>query len=186
MTGGRVAVRRGPWLYGLLFVAWLTGSALAASSGDPQASLNGPDPFPLLKEDRLGELRLGLTEKEVKARIPGKLKKGKEEYWAATGDFVQKWKYSDCGVTLDMSSEAKGGQKTVSAILVRRPSLLKTKRGIGIGSLEQEVVAAYGECQDKEMSESGRSFVAGSIYGGLIFFFENGRVTRIFLGAGAE
>jgi hypothetical protein len=177
---------RGSWLYGVLCVAWLTGSALAASSGDLQASLNGPDPFPLLKEERLGELRLGLTEKEVKARIPGKPKKGKEEYWAATGDFVQEWNYPDCGVTLDMGSERQGDAKTVSSITMQSPSLLKTKRGIGIGSLEQEVVAAYGECQDKEMSERGRSFVAGSIYGGLIFSFENGRVTRIFLGAGAE
>jgi hypothetical protein len=173
-------------LYVLLGVAWLISFASSASPGDPKAPLNGPDPFPLLKEERLGELRLGLTEKEVKAKIPCKLKKGQEEYWAATGDFVQKWEYPDCGITLDLSSEGKGGQKTVSAILVKSPSLLQTKRGIGIGSTEQEVAAAYGDCQDKEMSESGRSFVAGSVYGGLIFSFEHGRVSSIFLGAGAE
>jgi hypothetical protein len=170
----------------LLGVAWLIGFASLASPGDPKAPLNAPEPFPLLKEERLGELRLGLTEKEVKAKISGKLQKGQEEYWAATGDFVQEWDYPDCGLTLNMSSAGKGGKKTVSTILVKSPSLLRTKRGIGIGSTEQEVAAAYGDCQDKEMSETGRSFVAGSVYGGVIFSFENGRVTSIFLGAGAE
>jgi hypothetical protein len=173
-------------LYVLLGVVWLMSFAGSASSGDPKAPLKGPEPFPLLKEEQLGELRLGLTEKEVKAIIPCKLTKGQEEYWAAIGDFVQKWDYPDCGITLEMSSEGKGGKKTVFTIQVQSPSLLKTKRGIGIGSTEQEVAAAYGDCQDKEMSETGRTFVAGSVYGGLIFSFENGRVTIIFLGAGAE
>jgi hypothetical protein len=172
--------------YVFLGLACLISFASPASSGDPKAPLNGPEPFPLLKEERLGELRLGLTKKEVKAKIPCKLKKGQEEYWAATGDFVQKWDYPDCGITLYMSSEGKGGKKTVSAIQVTSPSHLQTKRGIGIGSPEQQVAAVYGDCQDKEMSEAGRTFVAGSVYGGLIFSFENGRVTSIFLGAGAE
>ena len=173
-------------LFLLLGCAWVIAFAGLASSGDPKAPLHKPDPFPLLKEERLGDLRLDMTEQEVRAKIPGKPKKGREEYDAAIADFVQKWDYPAGGVSLDMSSAAKGGKKTILAILIKSPSLLKTKRGIGIGSTEQEVAAAYGDCQDKEMSETGRSFVAGSIYGGLIFSFEKGRVTSIFLGAGAE
>ncbi len=42
---------------------------------------------------------------------------------------------------------------------------------------------AYKEEEERRTSEH---FVAGSIYGGLIFSFQNGRVNEIFLGAGAE
>jgi len=166
-------------LYGLLLVAGLASGAFAAAADDK------PDMFALLKEEQIGDLRLGLTEKEVKTKIPCKLKKGKEEFWAATGEFVQKWDYPDCGISLNMGSGRKGGAKKVLSITAKKPSPLKTKRGIGIGDPEQEVMKAYGPYQDKEMSQEGQ-FVAGSVYGGLIFSFEKGRVAQMFLGAAAE
>jgi len=56
-----------------------------------------------------------------------------------------------------------------------------------IGSTEREVVEAYGRFRDpEEDSEEGRSFVAGSVYDGMIFDFQDGRVIRIFLGSAAE
>ncbi len=186
MTVVRVSRCRHSWLYGLWFAVWLSTLAFPAFAGESEATPSEPDPFPLLKEEGLGTLQLGLTEKQVKARIPCKLHKGKEEFWAGSGDFVQEWRYPDCGIALNMSSSQRGRAKIVMSITIQAPSLLKTSRGIGIGSTEQEVAAAYGQDQDKEMSESGRSFVAGSIYGGVVFTFENGRVTKIFLGAGAE
>ena len=69
---------------------------------------------------------------------------------------------------------------------VPAPSTLKTLRGIGIGSAEKDVTSAYGELRDDEMSVAGESFVAGSVYGGVIFDFRDGKVSRIFLGAAAE
>jgi hypothetical protein len=36
------------------------------------------------------------------------------------------------------------------------------------------------------MSIPDQTFIAGSIYGGLIFTFDQGRVSEIFLGAAAE
>ena len=173
-------------LYGWLFTIWLMGLGFPALAAAPQAPRSEPEPFPLLKEERLGTLRIGLGEKEVQAQIPGKLHKGKEEFWAATGDYVQEWKYPDCGLSLNMASAKRGGAKTVMSITIQAPSPLKTKRGMGIGSTLEEVAAAYGPDQDKEIYQKGEIFVAGSIYGGLIFTFRNGRVTRIFLGAGAE
>jgi len=162
----------------LLVCGWGGGAWAAAPEGQP-------DILAFLKEERIGDLRLGLTEEEVKARIPGKLKKGKERQWAATGEYVQKWAYPDCGVFLEMSSDDKGGAKRVMSITIRSPSLLRTTRGIRIGSTEQELMKAYGPYQDEEMSRRGR-FVAGSIYGGVIFSVKAGQVTRIFLGAAAE
>jgi hypothetical protein len=144
------------------------------------------DEFSLLKEERIGDLRIGYSEKEVIKTITCVLKRGPEELWAADGAYHQKWKYAGCGITLDMVSEKKGGPKSIGSITIVKPSNLSAKRGIRIGSSEQEVMNAYKSYWNKEDSEHFGRFVAGSIYGGLIFHIENGKVSSIFLGAAAE
>ena len=72
------------------------------------------------------------------------------------------------------------------SITLAAPCTLATKRGIRIGSTEQEVKKAYKKDWNKEDSTSSGRFVAGSIYGGIVFEFQNGKVSRIFLGAAAE
>jgi hypothetical protein len=61
----------------------------------------------------------------------------------------------------------------------------KTSKGISIGSNYQEVEKAYKDYVNAEFSNK-ESIVAGSIYGGVIFSFKNGKVTSIFIGASAE
>jgi len=58
------------------------------------------------------------------------------------------------------------------------------------GSPKEEVIKAYADYKtEKEqaghLSESGDKHLVGSIYGGMIFDFEEGNVSRIFLGASA-
>ena len=74
----------------------------------------------------------------------------------------------------------------IAAITLTRPNAWKTRRGIGIGSTEREVMTAYGRDRERETSVPGKLLVAGTAYGGLVFTFHQGRVTRIFLGAAAE
>ena len=138
------------------------------------------------KDERIGSLRLEMPEKEVGSAISCKPGKGNEILEGATGEYVQVWKYPKCGVILKMNSERKGGPKTVAEITIASPSGLKTDGGIHIGSTESEVVKAYGRYRDTEGSVPGRTFVAGSIYDGMIFTLKNGRVVKIFLGAAAE
>ena len=45
---------------------------------------------------------------------------------------------------------------------------------------------AYKRDRNEEESTPGSSFIAGSIYGGVIFQIENGKVSQIFLGAAGE
>ena len=88
-----------------------------------------------------------------------------------------------------MGAERKGAPKTVSSISIQSPCNLKTKHGIRIWSTEEEVIKAYGKYQDEDallFTKLGDRFLAGSIYGGMIFRFKNGRVKSIFLGAAAE
>jgi hypothetical protein len=144
------------------------------------------DEFTLLREEQIGTLRIDLSEREVKKTIPYRLKRGPEELWGADGAYHQKWEYAGCGITLSMVSEKKGASKLVESIALVSPGNLSTKRGIRIGSTEQEVIEAYRPYWNKEDSKSFNIFVAGSIYGGLMFDFKNGKVSRIFLGAAAE
>lgn len=138
-------------------------------------------------EERIGGLRLGMPEKGVHANIACKPKKSKEVLEAATGEYIQMWKCSECGIELKMSSGRKGGPKTVASITVSSPCDLVTGRGIRIGSTEAEVLVAYGRYREEDGgSEEGKRFVAGSIYDGMIFDLEDGRVVAIFLGAAAE
>jgi hypothetical protein len=144
------------------------------------------DEFALLREERMGNLRIGLSEGEVKKNIHCTLKRGPEELWDADGAYHQEWEYVGCGITLGMVSEKKGALKSIESITLVSPSNLSTKRGIRIGSTEQEVIKAYKPFWNREDSTPSRYFVAGTIYGGLMFDFENDQVSQIFLGASAE
>jgi hypothetical protein len=137
-------------------------------------------------QESFGELKLWQKGEGV-LRILGKPKsQGKDENWEAIGQWVQEWKYPAQGLRLDMASGKRGGAKTVLNISASAGCAFTTARGIGIGSSEAAVRKAYGGLEDKSASKSGESFVAGSLYGGVIFQFKAGKVTDIFIGAAAE
>jgi hypothetical protein len=141
--------------------------------------------YPYEKE-QIGQLHLGLSGKEVKQIIPGQPKCGPEELAPYDGAYHQEWKYPATGIELDMSAEKKGGPLSIERIVITSPCKLKTQRGIGIGSTEAEVTEAYGRFRNAFASEQFNSFIAGSIFGGVMFSFEKGKVSWILIGANAE
>jgi hypothetical protein len=84
-----------------------------------------------------------------------------------------------------MVAAQTGAPKSIASIVLTTPSRLSTTRGIRIGSTAKAVMKAYKAEWERESSKPD-IFVAGSIYGGLIFNFQNGKVSKIFLGAAAE
>jgi hypothetical protein len=112
--------------------------------------------------------------------------KGADVLMAATGEWVQEWAFPSQGLTLMMGSTEKGGKKTVWSITADEKCELATERGVRIGSSETEVKNVYGKVYNAEESRAGETFVAGSVYGGVIFEFEKGKVVGIFIGAAAE
>lgn len=139
-----------------------------------------------VEKEALGKLKLGQKAAEVAALVGQPESKGKHVEWEATGDWVQKWRYKSQGLTLNMASQSEGGAKALLTITATAPCKLATARGMRIGSTIAEVTEAYGKVQDKEQSVRGKTFVAGSVYGGVIFTFTGGKVSRIFIGAAAE
>ncbi len=137
-----------------------------------------------VEQEAFGKLTLGQAGEDI-LRILGKPEsRGKDVDWEAIGEWVQEWKYQ--GLTLFMASAKKRGAKTLLNVSASPGCTLTTARGIGIGSSEAAVRKAYGALEEKSESTRGETFVAGSIYGGVIFRFTGGKVTGIFIGAAAE
>ncbi|HEX8954733.1 MAG TPA: hypothetical protein VF798_00570 [Burkholderiaceae bacterium] len=143
------------------------------------------DPPDISTAEHLGALRLHLSEAEAKQAVACPVTAGKEQKWDADGAFHQEWHFA-CGVDLGMASERKGGKKTVQTIKIHGASTLKTSRGIGLGASEQDVTKAYAKEWSKDESKMPDLFVAGSLYGGVMFTFKERRVAEIFVGAAAE
>ena len=102
------------------------------------------------------------------------------------GSEHQEWKYPSKGVVLGLVKTSDNGV-VVDHITVGKPSSLKTARGVGIGSTREEVKAAYLDDIDPESDPLDESqIVVGSLYEGLIFYMEDKKVVKIFVGAAAE
>ena len=164
----------------LLSLVWLVTPGLMCSTTFAAGE------FALLREERIGSLRIGLPEKDILKAVNCSLTRGPDELWGADGAYHQKWEYVGCGVTLSMVSEKKGAAKSIESISIVSPSTLSTKKNIQIGSAKQEVIKAYKFHWNKEDSKLSGAYVAGFIYGGLIFTFKANKVDSIFLGATAE
>ena len=85
---------------------------------------------------------------------------------------------------MDIIGETDNSRK-VNMMTISGQCELKTKRNIGIGSILEEVKSAYKSEIDPNLN-SLKTIVAGTIYGGIIFSFDNDKVNSIFIGARAE
>lgn len=139
-----------------------------------------------VSDEPLGKLALDLKSARVIEVMGEPKSKGEDVLMEATGEWVQEWRYPAAGLTLMMGSGKQGGAKTVWSITADRKCELATARGVRLGSSEAEVKIAYGREFNAEESRAGETFVAGSVYGGVIFEFEKGKVVGIFIGAAAE
>ena len=149
----------------------------------------------IMETGSIGGIKLGATEAEIRAVIgdsQAKLLKGEDEIWGADGSAHQKWTFPETGLSLDMSSDTIAGPKTASSITISNLSALKTGRGIGICSPKADVIKAYAgfhtdadESRDFNANQDDR-YLVGSVFGGMIFSFTDGKVSEIFFGAASE
>lgn len=145
------------------------------------------DPFVLLNSEQFGSLKLGQSLAQVKLPAGcGSPQKEEEKFWGADGALHQDWEYKACGITLGLIRDKNTDPHRVFSLSLKAPSRLKTQRGIGVGSTAQAVLKAYAAEYNSAESQAGKTIVAGTVYGGLIFFLKQGKVTEIFLGAAAE
>lgn len=175
--------------------AKLTGVALIADeilfdtpapvlkSADCEGADTGSD---LLATERLGELAVGMDAVRVAELLGEPKTRGEPMMSEADALFHGIWRFPAQGITLDMVADTADGEQAIASARCGLSCKLATQREIGIGATYEEVAEAYSDVQDEEGSEAPFNFVAGSLYGGLVFSFEEGKVIQIFLGAAAE
>ena len=141
----------------------------------------------LLAKENLGGLKIGLGEKALAPILEkSAIKKSAAVFEEAGGEYVQTWTCAEKGLSIRMTSGAsKKGALRVAGFTGTAKCTLATTKGVKIGSTLAEVRKAYGAFEDKESKEPG-TFVAGSVYGGIIFTLKAGKVSEIFFGAAAE
>ena len=142
--------------------------------------------FNLLKSEGFGNLRVDLGDQQVVGLLGEPKIRDQRVLWEADAFYHQTWRYPERGIVLDMVSESADDRRRIASIRVGPPSMLRTRRGVGIGDSYSDVEKAYSSDRDEENSDPPLTFVAGSLYGGLVFSFEERRVTQIFLGAAGE
>lgn len=135
----------------------------------------------------LGNIFLEQPSLETVKALGNPDEKSKPVEWGADGLMHEDWTWKAKGLTLNLASgkEAVSAAPTVFSITATAPCTLKTKAGIGIGSSEEEIAAAY-KSQINTEESSPEQVIIGSVYGGILFTLERKKVTRIFLGAAAE
>ena len=142
--------------------------------------------FELIDNESLGKLKINMRARDAVSILGYPESKGRKNVWGSDGLYHQDWSYARKGILLGMASEKSNQNGEIFSIKSTFPSKLKTKRGIGIGDTYEQVRKIYQQYEDRENSIPSKTFVAGSIYGGLIFTFKNNRVTQIYLGSVAE
>lgn len=135
-------------------------------------------------EERVGPLRLGMPAAEVQSALGKPEEKGAWIDEAATGLQVQEWSYRSRGLFLTLSRDGASSGATLERFRVVRPCGFETSRAVKVGDSAAAVRAAYGGLLSEESTAT--SLIVGSIYDGVIFSLEGGRVREIFVGAAAE
>lgn len=140
----------------------------------------------LLAAESLGEFKIGSSAASVLKILGPPAHKTPPAFSEHDARYHQSWHYPQKGIFFGLVADNQGDEPKVDAIRITAPATLATRRGIRLGAAEAAVVKAYGPDQDADSSVPNERLVAGSIYGGLIFTFREGRVVEIFLGAAAE
>lgn len=139
--------------------------------------------------ERAGGFSIGWLEQGTSASIMlEKLgepdQKGARVKDATSGEIYEPWVWEAAGVRADMLALTMASPVLhAEHFTVMTPYDGKTPKGIGIGSTEADVLAAYEGSFDPHFSVPGTWLVAGSTSRGIFFDIKDGRVTKIFIGS---
>jgi hypothetical protein len=139
--------------------------------------------FELMESETIGQLQFDMSLEAIEKEVGEPEEKTEFEFWGADGFEHQTRIYQNNTLDIDFI-KTEDGEIVCNMITIYGASDLKTSRNIGIGDSRNAVLKAYqAEIYDRENKEA---LIAGTIYGGVIFTFENDKVKSIFVGAGAE
>lgn len=139
--------------------------------------------FELMESETIGKLQFDMSLEAIEEEVGEPEEQTEFELWGADDFEHQTRVYQKNTLEIDYI-KTEDNEIVCNMITIYGESDLKTSRGIGIGDSRNSVLKAYqAEIYDQENKEG---LIAGTIYGGVIFTFENDKVKSIFVGAGAE
>lgn len=139
--------------------------------------------FDLMESESIGNIQFDMSLEAIESKIGKAEEKTEFELWGADDFEHQTRIYQNNTLEIDYI-KTEEEEIVCNMITIYGDNQLKTSRNIGIGDSRKDVLKAYqNEIYDRD---NPSSLIAGTIYGGVIFTFENGKVSSIFVGAGAE
>jgi hypothetical protein len=135
--------------------------------------------FDLVQRETIGPLRPGATEKLVIGTLGAPTKKQKPILEGATGEFASVWVWSDASII--MVADKDKGPWTARMITISGRPTFETRMHIHVGSTRAEVERAYERSLDDD-GKKKETYLAGSMYGGLLFTFDHDKVVSISIG----
>ena len=138
--------------------------------------------FKFAKSEKIGELRVHMTDAEVRQVLTAKPARSAERR-GSDGLYYGTWTYAALGLNLAMTAERKGTTQQILSITCSAKCPSKTARGIGLGSTLADVQKAYAAEFNPAQSRLPGRFVAGTKNAGLVFSLTAGKVSAILLAA---
>ena len=136
--------------------------------------------------ETFGPVKIGQPGTATTQAIGQPTSKSKAEEWGADGLIHQEWNYNRLNLVINMAyPPGKETEAIIFSITANGSNTFKTRANVGIGNTYEEISQAYQRDIDKEQSNKN-IITVGSVYGGIIFSFEDGKAYRVFLGPAAE
>lgn len=137
----------------------------------------------LLQKESIGGLKLGMKEEELENILKNPISKSDSAIWGSDGLEHKTYSYDYAEIGLVKNKEGF----IVCSIRAWKGFQGETLEKIGIGSKKEAVLEAYSEKVNPEGIQGQENIiVVGSIYSGIIFKLEDGKISEIFMGASAE
>lgn len=141
----------------------------------------------LMASESIGGIAIGMTETQLTAALGKPETKSIPEVWGADGLDHSYWTYDAKGLEIGLAKDdAKDNEAAVCYIRAYDPCALATKQGSKIGDAADAVKTAYADAIDPQAQTDDGSIIAGSVFGGIQFTIQDGKVAGIYIGAQAE
>ena len=161
-----------------------TGNIVMHGDTDNMVRQN-PPPQGKIDIETFGEIKIGQAHTDLLKALGEPGTKSKPVVWEADGLMHEDWTYKSKGVVINLSSEKKNSDKAIFSITANSNCNFKTRANMGIGNTYEEVTDVYKRDIDTDPTTK-ETIVVGSVYGGIIFSFENNKVKSVYLGPAAE
>jgi hypothetical protein len=140
--------------------------------------------FELMVKESIGEIKCGLSREKIESIFGKPYITSVPVISELDGQLYENVEYTQKGISITYLVK-QDSSRVVATYELWDFCNLQTSRNIGFDNSYEEVIKAYKGLINPIGSDS-ETVVVGSIYGGIVFSFERGKMIRIFVGESAD